>query len=118
VSIIPRYAFKPDEVATIDFKEADENERKVGLIDPDWACPQLWQRMTIEWTGDITPCNNDDYLKLSPGNTRNRSIAACWADPIVERARDLHKNGESHRVEACNGCPWRTTQILKKEMVK
>ena len=102
-----------DEVATIDFKEAEENERKLDLNDPNWACPQLWQRMTIEWNGDITPCNNDDYLKLSPGNVQERSIADCWIDPIVERARRFHMKGESHRVEACNGCPWRTTQLLK-----
>ena len=100
-----------DEVAAVDYK--DSTNRVKGLECRDWACPQLWQRMTIEWTGDIMPCNNDDYRRLCVGNVKERSIAACWRDPVVQRARELHQRGESHRVEACNGCPWRTAQLRK-----
>ena len=107
-----------DEVATIDFKEADQEQRNREIIDPEWACPQLWQRMTIEWNGAVMPCNNDDYLKLSPGNVNDRSIADFWVDPVVERARRFHMTGQSHRVDACNGCPWRTTQIRKSQGIQ
>ena len=100
-----------DEVAAVDYK--DSTNRVKGLEWRDWACPQLWQRMTIEWSGAIMPCNNDDYRRLCVGNAQEKSIAACWHDPVVQRARALHQRGESHRVEACNGCPWRTAQINK-----
>ena len=104
-----------DEVASIDYKEADEKKRKVDLIDSDWACPQLWQRMTIEWDGTIMPCNNDDYRKLKIGNVMHMTIKHCWRDQLVEHARTSHREGKSHLVEACNGCPWRSTQILKRQ---
>ncbi len=100
-----------DEVAAIDYKEAVN--RDTHLIDENWACPQLWQRMTIEWDGTIMPCNNDDFRFLSPGNVKGMSIEDCWHDPVVEKARNLHKQGKSHLLKSCNGCPWRTTQILK-----
>ena len=102
-----------DEVATIDYKEGDETDRRTDLVEQDWACPQLWQRMTIEWDGTIMPCNNDDYRKLSAGNVRYKPIRKCWRDLVAEKAREYHRAGESHLVDACNGCPWRTAQILK-----
>ena len=102
-----------DETAAIDFKEA--TERNDTLQDPEWACPQLWQRMTVEWDGRIMPCNNDDYRLLSPGNVSKKSVSECWTATIVEEARELHRNGRSHDVRACNGCPWRTTQLKKRD---
>ena len=101
-----------DETAAIDYKEAVERDRE--LVDSEWACPQLWQRMTIEWDGIIMPCNNDDYRLLSPGSVKDNSVEKYWNAPVVEKARELHKSGRSHELDACNGCPWRTTQILKK----
>jgi radical SAM protein with 4Fe4S-binding SPASM domain len=99
-----------DEVAAVDYK--DGSSRRKG-IHHDWACPQLWQRMTIEWDGTILPCNNDDIRTLSPGNVKERTIYDCWHDARVEAARLAHRDGRSHEIESCDGCPWRTTQIIK-----
>jgi radical SAM protein with 4Fe4S-binding SPASM domain len=100
-----------DEVAVVDFK--DTKNRKLGMVHNNWACPQLWQRMTIEWNGAIMPCNNDDYRLLSPGNVKTKTVSSSWHDPMVNRARDLHRSGQSHLLKACDGCPWRTTQLNK-----
>jgi radical SAM protein with 4Fe4S-binding SPASM domain len=100
-----------DEVAAVDYK--DSHQRLAGLVCRDWACPQLWQRMTIEWNGAIMPCNNDDFRHLCVGNVKERTVAACWHDPLVQKARNLHQTGWSHLLEACNGCPWRTAQLNK-----
>lgn len=99
-----------DEVAAVDYK--DESHRKQG-IEYDWACPQLWQRMTIEWNGAIMPCNNDDLYLLAVGNVKEKTVYECWHDQRVENVRNLHRRGQSHKVAACDGCPWRTTQIGK-----
>jgi radical SAM protein with 4Fe4S-binding SPASM domain len=101
-----------DEVAVIDFK--DVINRDENLRSADWACPQLWQRMTVEWNGQVMPCNNDDFRKLSPGNAMRTSLRDCWHNPVVMEARRLHREGRSHEVDACRGCPWRTAQIRKE----
>ncbi|MFH1369581.1 MAG: radical SAM protein [Elusimicrobiota bacterium] len=99
-----------DEVAAVDYK--DESKREKGIV-YDWACPQLWQRMTIEWDGTILPCNNDDLRTISPGNVKKNTIFECWHDERLNTARELHKSGRSDEVEDCDGCPWRTAQISK-----
>lgn len=104
-----------DEVAAVDYK--DESNREEGIVH-DWACPQLWQRMTIEWDGTCFPCNNDDLRLLSPGNVKEKTVYECWHDEKVQAVRELHRAGKSHAVEACNGCPWRTAQIRKLEREK
>lgn len=104
-----------DETAVIDYKEA--KERCNSIVDQQWACPQLWQRMTIEWNGIVMPCNNDDYRYLSPGNVNDKSVSECWLSPLVQQARSLHMEGRSHELQSCNGCPWRTTQIMKHNSV-
>ncbi len=104
-----------DEVAAIDYKETVKNKT---LTPENWACPQLWQRMTMEWNGRIMPCNNDDLGLLSPGNVKSISIADAWRHPIVAKAREMHKSGLSHGIDACNGCPWRTAQVEKMRQEK
>ena len=99
-----------DEVALIDYK--DESIRREDLRG-DWACPQLWQRMTIEWDGTVLGCNNDDLRNINLGNAAERSIYECWHDDRLMNIRELHKCGKSHEVEDCNGCPWRTAQFGK-----
>lgn len=99
-----------DEVAGIDFNDTSVRESELHY---DWGCPQLWQRMTIEWDGTVFPCNND-YLRLLPaGQARDRTIYKCWHDPRVEEVRNLHRLGQSQKIAACDGCPWRTAQIKK-----
>jgi radical SAM protein with 4Fe4S-binding SPASM domain len=100
-----------DEVAAVSYQ--DTRQRLEGLVCRDWACPQLWQRMSIAWNGAVMPCNNDDHGLLCVGNVKERSVASCWHDHLVQQARKLHREGQSHLVPACNGCAWRTAQIQK-----
>lgn len=100
-----------DEVAALEY--TDESRRVEG-IKGDWACPQLWQRMTVEWNGDVFGCNNDDLRGIFLGNTNERSIYDCWHDEKLLKIRQLHMEGKSHEVKDCNGCPWRTAQMHKE----
>lgn len=100
-----------DETAAVDYKDVEE--RAAGVEAPTFACPQLWQRMTVEFDGTVLGCNNDDLRLLSPGNVRNACLYSCWKHPLLEKARTLHRQGLSHAVAACDGCPWRAAQIKK-----
>ena len=99
-----------DEVAALEY--TDESKRVLGIVE-NWACPQLWQRMTIEWDGTVLGCNNDDLRGICLGNANERSIYDCWHDERLMEIRKLHGEGKSHEVNDCNGCPWRTAQIVK-----
>lgn len=97
-----------DEVAMLEF--TDESRRDTSLRG-NWACPQLWQRMTIEWDGTVLGCHNDDLRNINLGNAWKRSIHDCWHDERLMEIRRLHMEGKSHEVDDCNGCPWRTAQM-------
>lgn len=99
-----------DEVAMLEY--TDESRREIGINTP-WACPQLWQRLTIEWDGSVFACNNDSTRGLYLGNAKDRSIYDCWHDEDLMEIRRLHQEGLSYKVPACDGCPWRTAQIRK-----
>jgi radical SAM protein with 4Fe4S-binding SPASM domain len=99
-----------DEVAYIDFK--DYSYLKEDLIS-DWTCPYLWQRMMITWNGKISICGFDYSNNHDLGNVKNTSLRSAWKSDIMEEIRSKHKAGKSHEVEVCNGCAFRTTEMLK-----
>ncbi len=110
-SYIHKWKSYADEVAMLEY--TDETVRETG-IKADWACPQLWQRLTIEWNGSVFACNNDSLRGLYLGNAKDRSIHDCWHDERLMEIRRLHREGLSHQIKACDGCPWRTAQIRKE----
>ncbi len=111
-SYVKKWRPYADEVAMLEY--TDESKREIG-IEAKWACPQLWQRLTIEWDGSVFGCNNDSLRGLYLGNAKERSIYDCWQDSKLMEIRNRHRKGLSHEVEACNGCPWRTAQIIKEK---
>ena len=100
-----------DEVSYIDYKEM--NRRKSNVIDKDFRCPQLWQRMSILWTGEILPCNHDDRLYASLGKLGKNSIRKAWDSSALRYMRGLHKSGNSQFLAACDGCYLRDSIIDK-----
>lgn len=100
-----------DEIALIDLK--DYKNLTNDLIS-DWTCPYLWQRMMVTWDGIISVCDSDYTDRYKLGNVKTGSIHAAWKGKEMELVRSLHRQGMSHKVIICNGCPFRTTEILKK----
>jgi radical SAM protein with 4Fe4S-binding SPASM domain len=101
-----------DEVALIDSK--DYKNLNKNLVS-DWACPYIWQRMMVTWDGTISVCGFDYSNNHKLGNVKIDSIKDAWGGAEMKRIRMLHKEGMSHKIAICNGCPYRTTEILKKE---
>jgi radical SAM protein with 4Fe4S-binding SPASM domain len=104
------WAARADEVAFLDYKEM--KEKKTGVRFP-WACPQLWQRMAIWWDGTILPCNHDDDGLLALGNVRETTIENAWHSDRLNLIRKLHRQGDSHEVDACDGCYLRDSEVAR-----
>ncbi len=103
-----------DEVAYIDLK----NEvGRVSVGKNDWACPQLWQRLTIAWDGTVMPCVNDTFCKMVFGKIPEISIEEVWKSERLETMRELHAGGRAHTIDDCLDCPLRSAQILKSDAV-
>ena len=100
-----------DEISILEYKEeADVGTIQRGIAYP-WACHQLWQRMIVWCDGKILPCNEDDRGLLTLGNIKSMSIKDAWHSPTLQRYRELHKNGNAHKLTACDECYLRNSQI-------
>jgi len=105
-----------DEVAFIDFKDYSHIQRDLIY---DWACPYLWQRMMVRWDGTISICQFDYSNSYKLGNINHEdTVRSVWKGNTMEEIRRLHKKGKSHEVGVCNGCSFRTTELLKLMEVK
>jgi len=106
------WSARADEVAYLDMKAEEGNPDHTGIVDP-WACPQLFQRMTITWEGTILPCVHDIYEWMAFGNVRETSIREAWRGSEEMRLRELHRAGNAHHIRACDRCPLRENEVRK-----
>jgi len=104
------WAERVDEVGFLDYKEMKIKKRNIKY---PWACPQIWQRMAIWWNGTILPCNHDDDGLLVLGNVRTSTIKEVWNSNKLNNIREMHKKGNAHEIQACDGCYLRDSEILK-----
>jgi len=104
-----------DEVSYLDAREETINNKPSDKI-ANWACPFLWQRMTILWDGTILPClmhGISDFSSMVLGNAVDYSIRDLWNGDKERQLRDLHKKGLSHTIHACQQCSYREMEIEK-----
>jgi radical SAM protein with 4Fe4S-binding SPASM domain len=104
-----------DEVSYLDAREEETDTIKINDT-AAWACPFLWQRMTILWDGTILPClmhGITDFGSMMLGNIKDCFISELWQGEKERLLREAHRNGESHRIPACVECSYRAMEIGK-----
>lgn len=119
----PQYVefWKPtaDEVAYLDMRREGPEDDHRGQVAP-WACPFLWQRMTILWDGTVLPClmhGVSDFQLMALGKIGERSIRSMWEGTQEARYRQLHASGRAHELEACNRCSYRSMELEKEREI-
>ena len=99
-----------DEVAYLDFEQEPLKDENLSY---SWACPQLWQRMSIWYDGTLLPCVHDTLGKMRLGDVRDIKIADAWKSESEVAYRNLHKNGQGELLYPCKVCPLRAGQVRK-----
>lgn len=108
-----------DHVAIEDMLDWDMAEENYTPLE-DFACAQLWQRLIILADGDVLPCcramrGGNEKLEVV-GNINENTISDIWGGEKLTRFRELHKNGESHKMRLCRLCGLRKSLIEKKDI--
>lgn len=98
----------------LDWKAEEED----GTPLSDFACAQLWQRLVVLADGDVLPCcramrGGNGKLEVL-GNVKERSISEMWNSDKLNRFRELHKKGKSHKMRMCRVCGLRKSLITKR----
>lgn len=107
-----------DQIATEDMLDWNMEEEDHTLL-KDFACAQLWQRLVILADGDILPCcrairGGNEKLEVL-GNVKVNSISEVWTGNKLTKFRELHKNGESHKMRLCRLCGLRKSLVKKND---
>ena len=108
-----------DEVAYLDMRREGPQDDHRGQV-ADWACPFLWQRMTILWDGTVLPClmhGVSDFSLLRLGQVGEKSIKEMWMGAQAAEYRKLHQTGKAHMLEACDRCSFRSMELEKQKQV-
>ena len=100
-----------DEVTYTDYRNQDGLDKvdrytKHKRENRSYSCPALWQRMTINATGEVTACCRDAGKRLTLGNMNedHNSLTDIWNGKNLAEARELHENKKAYLIDACNGC--------------
>ena len=104
-----------DEIAYLDMRREGPQDDHRGQT-ADWACPFLWQRMTILWDGTVLPClmhGVSDFSLLRLGQVGENSLKDLWLGAQAAGYRKLHQAGKAHTLEACDRCSFRSMELEK-----
>jgi radical SAM protein with 4Fe4S-binding SPASM domain len=104
-----------DEIGYLDAREEGPQYDHRGQTG-DFACPFLWQRMTILWDGTVMPClmhGVEDFSLMKLGNVQETSIKELWHSQKLAGVRRLHQNFQSQKLEACDRCSYRASELKK-----
>ena len=104
-----------DEVSYLDYREEQPKDNHRGKK-CNFACAFLWQRLTILCDGTVLPClvhGVKDISEMILGTMPNASLKQLWQSEKLNKIRQLHIEGKSHLISACDECSDRAL-IIKK----
>ncbi len=89
----------------INYLGLDKEDRSIEVKDyrKDFICPQLWQRLSIEWDSKVYAClviNEDFYL----GDAGKTKIKEMWHSSLMNELRDKHRSSQFSSISGCEQC--------------
>jgi radical SAM protein with 4Fe4S-binding SPASM domain len=68
------------------------------------TCPNLWEKMTVFWNGDVTICNEDVDGDWILGNLKHETITSIWNGERLKEIRKIHRDKRFDKFPFCNEC--------------
>jgi radical SAM protein with 4Fe4S-binding SPASM domain len=73
-----------------------------------WPCSFIWQKLIVDWNGDVLLCCDDWNHREVLGNLKNQKIEDIWFGDRLKQIRTYHLNGEFDKIPLCQGCNKKT----------
>lgn len=67
-------------------------------------CALIWQKMVVDWNGDVVLCCDDWNHSTVLGNLKKQTIEEVWKGEKLKKIRGAHAKGEFWRIPLCSGC--------------
>ena len=80
-----------------------QGKRGYKMSAPD-SCTSLWQRLTIDWQGNICACPGDFLRKVNLGNLKDTGIREAWHSTPIQALRGALATSGRGGVVLCESC--------------
>ena len=80
------------------------------------SCPLPFEKLAINYKGDILLCCNDYYGKYPIGNCKKDSLLNIWRSKKFNQIRKILKHRQRDKLSLCKDCNFRTEDYLIEEM--
>jgi len=67
-------------------------------------CALIWQKMVVDWNGDVVLCCDDWNHSTVLGNLKKQTIEEIWKGEKLRKIREAHIKGEFYKIPLCSGC--------------
>lgn len=67
-------------------------------------CAFLWNKLVVDWNGDVVLCCDDWNHSTILGNLNNQTIEEVWNGEKLNYIRQLHMEGSFNRIPLCSKC--------------
>jgi radical SAM protein with 4Fe4S-binding SPASM domain len=70
------------------------------------SCAMLWERMAVQWNGDVVLCGEDMDGAYKIGSMIDQSIKEVWQGEKLMAYKQLHKERRFSEIPICQYCDW------------
>jgi radical SAM protein with 4Fe4S-binding SPASM domain len=67
-------------------------------------CALIWQKMIVDWNGDVVLCCDDWNHSTVLGNLKKQTIEEIWKGDKIKKIKEAHVKGEFSKIPLCSGC--------------
>lgn len=68
------------------------------------CCPEVFDKLSINWNGDVTACCNDYDNKMIVGNINRSSLFEIWNSSKMNNFRKILSEKQYDKLELCKSC--------------
>ena len=99
---------KANTVAVNTRREPYVKGQENGRGNEQFPCQQVWQRMNIWWSGEVTMCCGDWHGEHQLGDANTDNLYDLWHGKKYSSVRKLHVDGEFKKLNICSRCEFNT----------
>jgi radical SAM protein with 4Fe4S-binding SPASM domain len=67
-------------------------------------CALIWQKMIVDWNGDVVLCCDDWNHSTILGNLKKQTIEEIWKGEKLKKIREAHIKREFWKIPLCSNC--------------
>lgn len=97
----------PDRIVNIKTEDSWAGCYKINKKTPNvkrFPCKKLWERLTIDWEGNISICCRDYKMKMNLGNVKEDSLKKIWNGNKMRKYRRSMVMNNFEDISLCRNC--------------